>query len=245
MDFQDKIVFISGTSRGIGKALVEDLLHRNVQKIYAAARDTTTIQSLNDPRVVPIALDITDDNQIKNAASIAHDTNVLINNAGALNFVNALTGPLGDIRHDMEVNYFGTLNMMRHFLPILQKRKDSVLANVVSVAAFVNFLFHGGYCASKAALFSITQGAMIEMASKGIKVHSINPGPIDTDMGKNLDIEKTSPKKTAKAILDGIEAEELYISPDPIGAEMFKNWTQNFRSLEQVAADFMKGLSQP
>lgn len=242
MNFKNKIVFVSGANRGIGKALIEDLLKRDVQKIYAGTRDKNQLPEFNDLRVIPITLDITNEDQIKAAASRASDTNILINNAGSLNFINALSGPLDRIRQDMEVNYFGTLNMMRYFLPVLQTQQNPVLANVVSVAAFINFPFHGGYCASKAALFSITQGALIELASKGIKVHNINPGPIDTDMSKNLNIDKASPKDTAKAILDGIEAEQAYISPDPMGAEMFKNWTKDFRSLEAISAEFMEGL---
>ena len=235
-----KIVLVTGSNRGIGKALVFELLNRDAKKVYAAARKTEQLTDFHDARVVPVQLDITNKTQIKEATEVSSDIDILINNAGAAAFASAFDGQIDLLERDMQVNYFGTLAMMRAFIPVLEKRKQSAIINVASIAAFVNFPFLGGYSASKAALYSITQGARVELANKGITVHSVNPGPIDTDMGKDVDIEKTSPEETAKGIIDGFEANEADVFPDPIGKGMFETWSKNYRDLENIVAESVK-----
>ncbi|HEY9079306.1 SDR family oxidoreductase [Magnetovibrio sp.] len=241
MIFEHKTVFISGANRGIGKALVAALLQRGAEKVYAAARNTATIADYGDTRVVPVALDITHPDQVRAAAEMAADTDILINNAGAATYASAMSGSLDDAKRDMDINCFGTLDMMRAFVPVLESKSDGAIVNVVSIAAFVNFPFLGGYSASKAALFSLTQGARLELAAKGIAVHSVNPGPIDTDMTKDIAMDKTSPDVTARAILDGLQAGQLDFSPDPTGQTMFETWRKDYRALEGMVADMMAG----
>lgn len=233
---KDRIIFVTGANRGIGKALVQAFLDHGAKKVYAAARDPQKIPDFGDSRVVKIALDITNTAQLAAAAKQAADTQVLINNAGVAASSSALSGPIEDVERDMQTNYFGTLAAMRAFLPVLEKNKPSAIANVASIVAFVNFPSFGGYCASKAALFSITQGARIELAGRGIAVHSINPGPIDTDMARDIEMEKTSPGDTAKAIIKGLEAGEPDIFPDATGRGMFDVWSKNYRDLEASVA---------
>ncbi len=235
MDFKDKIIFVSGANRGIGKAIVEALLKRGAKKIYAAARNPDQI-STEDARIEKIALDITDQAQIDATAKQCADTQILINNAGALVTQSAFEGTMDGIRRDMEVNYFGTLAMMRAFIPVLEKQDTAIIANVCSIASFMNFPFIGGYCASKAALYSITQGARMELAERNITVHSINPGPIDTNMADDIDMEKESPENTAEAILNGMERGDADIFPDPTGQGMFEAWREDYRSVERDAA---------
>lgn len=233
---KDRIVFVTGSNRGIGKALVKALLDRGARKVYATARDINKVDDYGDARVVKIALDINNPAQIEAAVKQAGDTQVLINNAGVLSSSSAFEGEFSDVERDMKTNYFGTLAVMRAFIPALTKNKPAAIANVCSIASFVNFPFIGGYCASKAALFSITQGARIELAAKGITVHSINPGPIDTDMARGIDMEKASPEDTAQGIIRGFEAGEPDIFPDSIGRGMFDVWSKNYRDLEASVA---------
>jgi len=241
MDFENKVLLVTGANRGIGKALVFSLLEKGVSKIYAAARNTASLPDFQDDRVVPLTLDITKLEQISAAVTIASDVNILINNAGSLELTSAFYGPLDRVINDMSVNYFGLLYMMRGFLPVLEAKQNSALVNIVSIAAFVNVPLHGGYCAAKAAAFSLTQGARIEWASKGIAVHSVNPGPIDTDMTKNIDMDKASPFDTASKILDDLEADVSDIFPDPTGQHMFETWQKDYRDLEAMSANMMKG----
>jgi len=241
MDFQDKIVFVSGTNRGIGTAWVEGLLKRNVKKIYASARTADLVPDFRDKRVIPIPLDITNVEQVQAATQSAPDTNILINNAGAATYSSILDGNLDDVHHDMNINYYGTLNMMRAFIPVLEQQTAPAVVNIVSIVAFANFPFVGGYCASKAALFSASQGARIELAAKGIAVHTINPGPIDTDMAKAVDLDKPSPQDAVASALDALGHDELDIFPDAIGRAMFEMWRKNYHDLEHAVADMFNG----
>jgi len=114
---QNAIVFVTGANRGIGKALVEELINKGAAKIYAAARNKDSILPLmkNAPgKIVPVRLDVTDEQQIEAAARQAGDVNILINNAGRADYAAAIGAPdITSARAEMEVNYFGLLNMTR------------------------------------------------------------------------------------------------------------------------------------
>ena len=234
MNFNDKTALITGANRGIGRALVDAFLGTGVKKIYATARNTDSLPDFGDPRVEAIELDITNAEQVTRAAETASDVDVLINNAGVLGFASFLDDENEFVRRDMEVNYYGTLDVVGRFIPVLEGKEGAALVNVVTIAAFVNFPGIGGYSASKAALFSATQGLRIELEPRGIAVHTVNPGPIDTDMAKDMPMDKTSPEETARNIVAGLEADEADIFPDPIGKQMFDVWRGNYRDLEQA-----------
>ena len=237
MKIEGRTAFVSGANRGIGKAIVEELLQNGVEKVYAGARKLDSLPDWNDARVVPVELDITNEKQVQAAAVKAGDVDLLINNSGVASFSSILDGPIENVQKDMNTNYFGTLNMTRAFVPVLEKSKDAALVNVVTIGAFVNFPIIGGYCASKAALFSMTQAARIELAPRGISVHTVNPGPIDTDMAKDFETDKTSPEETAKNIVAGLKADEADIFPDQGGQGMFEVWKKDYRELEKMISE--------
>jgi len=241
MKFEGKIVFITGTNRGIGKSLVQEALNMGAKKVYASMRKLSSMPNFSDERVVGIELDITNSEQIEKAVSAAPDTQILINNAGALSAGNILEGEMNNIKHDMEVNYFSTINMMRAFVPILEKNDSARIVNIVSIAIYANFPFIAGYSASKAALYSATQAARIELSKKDIIVHAVNPGAIDTDMNKGSDMEMTSPDDVAKSILKEVEADKLDIIPDKIGLGMYGIWKESPSKLEEVAFNMYHG----
>ncbi len=234
-DFSDHIVFVSGANRGIGKSLVEALLKHKVKKVYAGMRSVGA-HSFQDPRVVAVPLDITDRRAIAHAAATAGDVQILINNAGALVFSSVVTGAPDALMSDMQVNYFGTLSMVSAFAPVIEKNGGGGIANVISILGLAPMAGVGGYSASKAALFSATQAMRTELKPKNIQVHGIFPGPIDTDMAKDLDMPKTSPQDTAENILAGILAGHEDIFPDPMSTSMSQAWAKNPKSLEQQFA---------
>lgn len=237
MKFEGTVVFITGTNRGIGKALVEEVLKFGVKKVYASVRDLSLLPNFSDDRVVGIQLDISNTEQIQMAVASASDTQILINNAGVLSKGNILEGNFEEIKNDMEINYFSTINMMRAFVPILEKNNSARIVNIVSIAAYANFPFIAGYSASKAALYSATQAARIELSKKNIAVHAVNPGAIDTDMNKGSNMEMTSPTDVAQSILKNIENDELDIIPDKIGLGMYKLWQESPSKLEEIASN--------
>jgi NAD(P)-dependent dehydrogenase (short-subunit alcohol dehydrogenase family) len=230
--FEDKIVFVTGSNRGIGKSLVEALLKHNAKKVYAAARDIKSLD-FNDKRVVPVQLDITKRDQIAKAVTLAGDTKILINNAGALAFSSVVTGNPEDLMQDMQVNYFGTLSMVNAFAPLLEKNGGGAIVNVISIVGLSSIAGIGGYSASKAALFSATQAMRTELKAKNINVHGVFPGPIDTDMAKEFDMQKTSPQVTAENILAGIAAGKEDIFPDPMSANLSELWAKDPKGLEK------------
>lgn len=236
MKLENKTIFVSGANRGIGKAIVEALLKQKVKKVYAAARKIQDLPKFGDARVVPIALDITDRAQIQKAVEAASDIDVLINNAGVLSYAGVVNGEPDMLMRDMEVNYFGTLSMVRAFAPILEKNGGGAIANVSSVVGLAPMAMIGGYSASKAALFSATQAMRAELKDKGISVHGIFPGPIDTDMAKNVEMTKTSPQVTAENIVAGIIAGKEDIFPDPFSTQVSELWAKDPKGLERQFA---------
>jgi NAD(P)-dependent dehydrogenase (short-subunit alcohol dehydrogenase family) len=236
MKLDNKTIFVSGANRGIGKAIVEALLKQPVKKIYAAARDVAQLPNFNDSRVVPITLDITNVAQIATAAKQAHDTQVLINNAGALAFASVVTADPADLQRDMQVNYFGTLNVVHQFVPVLTANGGGAIANVISIVGLASMAGIGGYSASKAALFSATQAMRAELKAQNISVHGIFPGPIDTDMAKEFPMDKTSPAVTAENIIAGILAGNEDIFPDPMSSNLSELWAKDPKELERQFA---------
>ena len=232
MSFDKKVVFVSGTNRGIGKAIVEALLKYPVKKVYASARKIEDLPKYNDSRVVPIRLDISNQKEIRQAASLAQDVDILINNAGALSFASILTGKEEYLKRDMLVNYFGTVDMIQAFVPIIAKKGQGAIANISSIVGLAPMYPAGGYSASKAALHSATQSLRAELKSKHITVHGIYPGPIDTDMSKGFDMPKTSPQVTAENILKGIIVGKEEIYPDPMSLQLGEVWSRNPKGLE-------------
>jgi NAD(P)-dependent dehydrogenase (short-subunit alcohol dehydrogenase family) len=237
MKLENKTIFVTGANRGIGKAIVDALLKQPVTKIYAAARNIDALPNFNDARVVLVKLDITDANQITAAVEQAQDVNVLINNSGVLSFASVIAGQVSDLQYDMEVNYFGTLNVIRAFVPVLEKQPGTAIANVLSVVSLASMAGVGGYSASKAALYSATQAMRAELKAKSIAVHAIFPGPIDTDMAKGFDMPKTSAQETAENIVNGIIAGKEDIFPDPMSLQLGELWAKDPKALEvQFAA---------
>ena len=236
MKMESRVIFVSGANRGIGRAIVEALMAQPVKKIYAAARKLDDLPDFGDVRVVPVMLDITDATQIRKAAGLAADVDVLINNAGALSPAGVVTGSPDMLKKDMMVNYFGTLQMVQAFVPYLEKRKDAAIANVISVVGLASMAGIGGYSASKAALYSATQAMRAELGARNISVHGIFPGPIDTDMAKDFDMPKASAAATAKNIVAGIIDGQEDIFPDPMSLQIGALFAKDPKGLERQFA---------
>jgi NAD(P)-dependent dehydrogenase (short-subunit alcohol dehydrogenase family) len=220
MKIQGSVALVTGSNRGLGKALVSALLEAGVAKVYAAARNVRTV-AVDDPRVVPLALDTSKPEQIAAAAAAAGDVTLLVNNAGVSTSANVLTASPASMETDFRTNVFGTLAVIKGFLPVLERaRGGATIVNVLSLASLGSFPALGGYSASKAASYSITQALRPELRGKHIEILAAFPGPIDTDMVKDLPIPKTSPADVASAVLAGVARGEEDIFPDPMAQQM-------------------------
>lgn len=237
MDFNKATVFVTGTNRGIGRALVEELKKKGVKRLYAAARNIKAEgDTANEELVVPVKLDITNEAEVRAAAERAADTTILINNAGVLTSGSLLTSSREETNRNFETNFFGTLSMIRHFAPVIERNGGGAIANVLTVVSLASMAGLGAYSASKAAAFSLTQAMRAELKSKNIAVHAVYPGPIDTDMAAELTMPKTSPQDAAAAIISGIEAGAEDIFPDPMSEQLSGLWSSNPKELEKAFA---------
>lgn len=204
---------VTGANRGLGRQFAAELVSRGA-KVYAAARRPETIDL---DGVVPIQLDITDPESVRAVAAVAGDVTVVINNAGVSTGADLLTGPLEDIRLEMETHYFGTLNVIREFVPILEKNGGGSILNVLSVLAWYHAPSFGAYSAAKAAGWAMTDALRTELAPKGIHVSALHVGYMDTDMASDVPADqKVDPAVVAKLAVDGILAGQPEILADDL-----------------------------
>jgi len=241
MSISQTIPLVTGANRGIGRALVDVLLERGVKRVYAAARDPKSLSDLvsrTNGRVVPLKLDIRDREQVASAAKAAGDVTLLINNAGRAAFGKALESPEAEIEADMLTNYFGTLSMLRAFVPVIQANGGGAVANVLSVVSLASMPGVAGYSASKAALWSLTLALRENLRSEKVAVHGIYPGPVDTDMARSFKAEKATPLSVATAILDGIAAGDEEIFPDVMARQVREIWQNDPKELQRFFASF-------
>lgn len=213
MTTQQITALVTGANRGLGKRFAEQLVERGA-KVYAAARRPETVDV---PGVIPVQLDITDPESIAQAAEVAGDVNVLINNAGVSTGASLLTGSLDDVRLEMETHYFGTLSVTRAFAPVIEANGGGSILNVLSVLSWFHPSAIGAYSAAKAAGWAMTDAVRDELAPRGVHVASLHVGYMDTDMAERVPAEqKVDPSAVAKLALDGLFAGEPEIIADDL-----------------------------
>lgn len=235
MQIEDRIAFVTGSSRGLGRSLVEALLQRGARRVYAAARDPEvlpTLRALDPARVVPLQLDVVDAERVEAVAREVGEVDLVVNNAGTLASYSVLASEPTLVRRDVDVNVFGILHVARAFAPMLSARRGA-LANVLSVVSLASMPALAGYSASKAAAWSLTQALRAELGPRGVSVHAVFPGPIDTDMIRSFDVPKTSASEVARAILDGVVAGDADIAPDPMSRDVLATWRTDPRAIER------------
>jgi NAD(P)-dependent dehydrogenase (short-subunit alcohol dehydrogenase family) len=238
MKVQGSIALVTGSNRGLGQALVSALVAAGATKVYAAARDEKKVSALG-PRVMPVTLDTTKPEQVAAAARKASDVTLLINNAGVINSYNVLATSQAEMDADFRTNVHGTLAVIKAFVPVLEcARGGATIVNVLSLAALASVPTMGGYAASKAAAYSITQALRPELKAKRIDILAALPGPIDTDMVRALQLPKASPAEVAKTLLEGIERGEEDIFPDPMAQQMGALWNKSPKEFERAFAGF-------
>jgi NAD(P)-dependent dehydrogenase (short-subunit alcohol dehydrogenase family) len=236
MKIANKVILVTGANRGIGLALVGEALRRGAKQVYAGTRVPFTHP---DPRVVPLALDVTDQVQIEDAASTIGSLDILINNAGV-----ALYDDLSDramIERHVAVNLYGPYALVQAFLPSLIRNKGAIVNNL-SLAALAPLPMIASYSISKAAALSLTQSLRAFLAGQGVRVHAVLTGPTDTEMTRGFEIPKSTPEAVARGIFDGVEAEEEDIFPDVMSATVAEGWRLGVaKAMERQNASFVSG----
>ncbi len=229
-----KTILVTGATRGIGRAFVEEALRGGAARVYAGTRDRLRY---SDERVVPLALDVTIAEQIQAAVAQADSLDVLINNAGI-----ALYDDLSDrtmLERHLAVNLYGTYAVTQAFLPLLIRSRGAVINNL-SVNALAPLPLIPAYSISKAAAFNLTQSLRAILAPHGVRVHAVLTGPVDTDLTRGLDIPKATPQSVAAAVFDALERGEQDIFPDPVSRSVAQRWDSSpAAALERQYADLL------
>ena len=181
-----KVILLTGASSGIGydAALA---LARKGHKVYGAARRVELMEPLKDEGVVPIKMDVTDEQSmqecVQTVLAAEGRIDVLVNNAGYGYFGAVETVPMEEARRQVEVNVFGLARLCQLVLPIMRQQGSGRIINTSSIAGKMVLLFGGWYHVSKFSVEAISDALRMEMKPFGIDVSMIEPGGIKTDWG--------------------------------------------------------------
>lgn len=187
MEQSKQVVLITGCSSGIGAALSREF-HRKSCHVIATARRIESIEKLRIEGLDTEQLDINNHEEIDRVvASILNDKgriDLLINNAGY-----ALIGPTvelsnSQLQSQLETNVLSPLALIRAVAPSMKNNGKGTIVNIGSISGVVSTPFSGAYCASKAALHSLSDALRMELLPFGIKVITVQPGGIKSHFGK-------------------------------------------------------------
>jgi short-subunit dehydrogenase len=181
-----QVAVITGASSGIGAALARELARRGDWLCVLVARREERLRTLaEEVRGEHEVCDVSDREAVDAVAARVCERHpqvkLLVNNAGVAARADFLTGEPDRIEHVLRTNYLGSVWCLRAFLPLLEAARPADVVNVVSVAGTVAFPGGGPYAASKHAQLAFSRAMSAELRTRGIKVHTVNPGFVETE----------------------------------------------------------------
>jgi len=222
---------VTGGNRGLGKAIVQELLDRGATKVYATSRSAF---AHSDPRVVTLTLDVTSDASVASVAEATTDVSILVNNAGVLVSTPVLTAPLEEIASELDTNLYGVLRVTRALAPALAEHETSAVLNVLSVLSWISF--GSGYEISKAAAWSATNALRLALNEQGTTVTGLHVGYMDTDMVASVDAPKADPRDIARQAADAILTGSYEVLADEISRQVKAGLSADVSALYQQLA---------
>lgn len=236
MNIDDQIALVTGANRGIGREFVLELLERGASKVYATARRVESVD-FDDSRVVPLRLDLLDHESIVAASAIADDVTLLVNNAGISTGASLVTGDIAEIRREMDTHFWGTLDVIREFGPVLAANGGGAIVNVLSALSWFAAPGSGSYSAAKAAEWNMTNGVRLELAAQGTLVQGVLLGAADTEISSGYDGPKIDPRDVPRLSLDGLVTGSFEVIVD--------DWTAMVKgSLAGDPAEFYERITE-
>jgi NAD(P)-dependent dehydrogenase (short-subunit alcohol dehydrogenase family) len=215
------VALVSGGNRGIGRAFVEEFLAGGAARVYCGARNVGEVPAeLTAAGVVPVQLDITDEASVQAAAAACADVTAVVNNAGFHGRDRlVLAADPAIARQEMEVNYFGTLTMIRAFAPVLGANGGGAIVNVLSVAGAYPTAHMGGYSPAKSAALFLSTIARAELEPQGTTVTALIVGSVDTRMADHVEGKKEDPRDIARVGLRAMGRGERTVDTDWMAVE--------------------------
>ncbi|TVQ82039.1 MAG: SDR family NAD(P)-dependent oxidoreductase [Micavibrio sp.] len=237
MEIKNQIILITGANRGIGHAYAEEFLKADARKIYLGVRDPETVREFAEKhkdRVEILRLDLTSPADIRAAAEKAKDVTVLVSNAGVLEAGDLLDKQVIErSRREMEINYFGPLALLREFAPVLRGNGGGAFVGVSSIAGLLPFPGLASYTCSKAAMHFLIMQARTELALQNTKVFGVYPGPVDTEMARDIHMPKAAPRDVALETIRGLREGHEDILPDQYARESYELFRKDPKELER------------
>lgn len=214
MKIKGSIALVTGANRGLGAAFAHGLLAAGAVKVYAAARDPSTVLV---PGVVPVQLDVTQPDQVAALARELKDVTLLVNNAGIFEPGPALMPASVDaLRRQFETNVVGPLRLVQAFAPVMAANGGGAVVNMLSVLSWLTLAnVSGAYSASKAAAWAMSNAVRQELASQRTEVLSVHAAFIDTDMARGVAGQKLAPNEVVEQALAALEAGQREVLVDP------------------------------
>ena len=240
MEVNNKVVIVTGGGNGMGREMVLNLLDKGAKVAAVDMREAALIETFKlagdkSPNLTTHILDITDKEAVAKFAdevvALYGKIDGLINNAGIIQpFVKVNDLKFTDIERVMNVNFYGTLFMIKAFIPHLLNRSEAYIVNVSSMGGFLPVPGQSIYGASKAAVKLLTEGLYAELLNTNVKVAIVFPGAIGTNItlnsgvegpkmpaGNSPKIKMLSPVEAAEIIINGIQKNEVRIlNPEDI-----------------------------
>jgi 3-oxoacyl-[acyl-carrier protein] reductase len=187
---ENKVILITGTRKGIGRALVEHYVARGC-RVVGCSRSPFEGDL---PNYRHHCLDVVDEPEVKRMFSEIrkHEgrLDILINNAGVASMNHSLLTPIATVNSIMETNFTGTFLFCREAARLMQLNRYGRIVNFTTVAVPLKLEGEAVYAASKAAVISLTQILAREFADFGITVNAVGPTPIKTDLIRGVPSEK-------------------------------------------------------
>lgn len=228
MKVGDKVMLVSGASRGIGAEIARAAVARGA-RVGLLARSTSELEQICDElgrqNAVVASADVLDRGQLDRAVDVVvrglGPIDVVVANAGIGLYGSFLDADVDDLAHVMQTNYLGTVNLLKAVLPLMAERRQGHVVAVGSISGKIGSPFEAGYAASKFAVAGLVESLGVELAPLGINVSLVVPGPVDTTFFKTRGHpyershpKPSSPTKVAQVVLDAVEHErpEAFVS---------------------------------